>query len=361
MVGKSLPLTHPPDRICLLRLSAIGDTCHAVPVARALQTRWPTTRLTWIIGKTEHSLLQGLEGVEFVVLDKSRGWRGYADVRRSLAGRRFDVVLDMHASARANVVSLLVDSPLKIGFDRARARDYQWLFCNRQIAAREHEHVMDGFFGFAAALGVERGELRWGIPVSSDDRAFAADVIDAERPSLVISPVTGQRFRNYRNWQVECYARIADYASARYGAAVVLTGGGTAIERAYGEGIVRGSTSAPKNLIGKTTLKQLLAILERGTVLLCPDSGPAHMATAVGTPVVGLYATSNRLRTGPYLSQHLVVDKYPEAVEREFGKPVDSLRWGQRVRDPAAMSLIRVEDVERKLDAAFAEQGFRPL
>ena len=104
------------------------------------------------------------------------------------------------------------------------------------------------------------------------------------------------------------------------------------------------------NLIGRTTLKQLLAILDRADLLICPDSGPAHMATAVGTPVIGLYATSNRHRTGPYFSQDLVVDRYPEAVQREFGVPVSQLRWGQRVRDPDAMDLIRVEDVIAKVD-----------
>lgn len=356
----SLPFSRPPADLCVLRLSAIGDTCHTVPVVRALQAAWPSTRLTWIIGKTEHSLLTGLDGIEFVVLDKSRGWRGYGDVRRSLAGKRFDALLDMHASARANVVSLFVDTPLKIGFDRARARDYQWLFCNRRIAAEPSQHVMDGLFGFAALLGVPRGELRWDIPISADDRAFAASLTDTGKPILAISPVTGQRFRNFRNWQVERYARVADYASARYGADVLLTGGTTDIERSYGEGIVAACASAPKNLIGRTTLKQLLAVLERASVLVCPDSGPAHMATAVGTPVVGLYATSNRFRTGPYLSQRLVVDKYPEAVEHEFGRPVERLRWGERVRDPAAMSLIRVEDVTAKLDLAFAERGVHP-
>jgi len=85
------------------------------------------------------------------------------------------------------------------------------------------------------------------------------------------------------------------------------------------------------------------------------------MATSVRTPVVGLYATSNRLRTGPYFSQNLVVDKYPQAVDREFHRPIEELRWGQRVRDPEAMSLITVTDVTRKLDMAFAERGIAPL
>ncbi len=354
-------VTRPPAELCIVRLSAIGDTCHTVPVVRAIQRAWPSTKIVWIIGKVEHGLMAGLEDIELVSFDKSLGLRGYLDLRERLAGRRFPVLLHMHASMRANTASRMVDAELRVGFDRDRARDFQWLFSNRRIPARPDTHVMDGLFQFAEALGIERGEPHWGIPVTDADRAFAAEMIDVSRPSLVISPCTGQRFRNYRNWNVERYAEIADYAHARYGARIVLTGGRTDIEQTYGSGIVHLSNAAPLNLIGRTSLKQLLAVLERASVLLCPDSGPAHMATAVRTPVVGLYATSNRHRTGPYFSQHLVVDKYPEAVRREFGVPVDALRWGRRVRDPDAMSLITPADVIEKLDAAFAERGIVPV
>jgi heptosyltransferase I len=358
----SLPFAQPPASLCIVRLSAIGDTCHTVPVVRALQDAWPGTAIVWIIGKTEHSLLKGLEGVEFVVLDKALGLRGYLAVRRALAGRRFDALLHMHASARANLASLLVRSNLRIGFDRARARDQQWLFTNTKLPARRERHVMDGLFEFAALLGVPQPERpRWDIPVSADDVAAIAPLFATAKPTLVISPCTGQRFRNYRNWRADWYAEVVDYAAERYGAQVLLTGGGTAIEQTYGLNITAAARHKPENLIGKTTLKQLLAILARATVVLCPDSGPAHMATAVGTPVVGLYATSNRHRTGPYFSQHLVVDKYPEAVAKEFGRPIETLRWGQRVRDPSAMSLITVADVAVKLDAAFAARGVTPV
>jgi heptosyltransferase I len=328
-------------------LSAIGDTCHTVPVVRAIQKAWPRTRLTWIIGKTEHSLLSGLDGVEFVLFDKSRGRRAYLDVRRELSGRRFDLLLHMHASMRANLVSLTVPAKTSLGFDRARGRDYQWLFCRNHLPATRQQHVMDGLFEFAAAFGIPRDEPRWDIPLASTDRAFAEAQIDASRPSLVISPCTGQRFRNFRNWSMESYAAIADYASEQLGAGIILTGGSTDMERDYGRGISELASTETVNLIGQTTLKQLLAILERSSVVLCPDSGPAHMATAVGTPVVGLYATSNRHRTGPYNSQDLVVDKYPEAVRSELGKSVDEIRWGRRVRNPDAMSLITVDDVKR--------------
>lgn len=347
----------PPAELCLIRLSAIGDTCHTVPVVRAIQKAWPETRLTWIVGKTEYGLLEGLDGVDFVLFDKSRGRRAYLDVRRELSGRRFELLLHMHASMRANLVSLVVSANTSLGFDRARGRDYQWLFCRHRLAATPHQHVMDGLFEFATALGIRRDELRWDIPLAATDCEFAASQIDAGTPSLVISPCAGQRFRNFRDWSMDRYAAIADYAAEQHGAKILLTGGPTDRERDYGRGIAELARTEVVNLIGRTTLKQLLALLERSTVVLCPDSGPAHMATAVGSPVVGLYATSNRHRTGPYNSQALVVDKYPEAVRREFGGPVEGIRWGRRVRDPGAMSLITVADVISKLRAAFEQQS----
>jgi heptosyltransferase I len=355
-----LGIALPPEELCIVRLSAIGDTCHTVPVVRAIQRAWPQTRITWILGRTEHRLLEGLEGVEFAVLDKAAGFRGYRHLRRQLRRHRFPLLLNMHASVRAGIASLMARADVRLGFDKARARDYQWLFCNRRIPAQAQRHVMDGLFEFATALGIDDHTPVWNLPLGAAAHARAAALLESSQPSLVISPCTGQRFRNYRNWSIENYAAVADYASRRYGAQVFLTGGSTEVERQYATGILAATECSPVDLIGKTSLKELVAILAAASVVLCPDSGPAHMATAVGTPVVGLYATSNRFRTGPYFSQHLVVDKYPEAVQQEFGTSVDALRWGQRVRNPAAMDLIKVDDVTRKLDLAFAERGIQP-
>ena len=347
--------SEPPTQVCILRLSAIGDTCHALPVVRTLQRAWPRARLTWVIGKTEASLMSGIDGVELVVLDKAAGPGGFLDVRRRLAGRRFDLLLMMHASLRANLASLAVRADVRLGFDRARARDYQWLFSNARVPARASEHVMDGLFGFAEVVGVRERTLRWDIPLSADDRAFAERCIPSGQRTVVISPCSSQRFRNYRNWSIENYAAVAEHAARAHGAKIVLTGGATELERRYAAGIGgmarHGDTT---DLVGKTTLKQLLALLERADILVCPDSGPAHMATTVGTPVIGLYATSNRMRTGPYLSQRWVVDHYPDAVRHEFGGTVDDLPWGARVRDPDAMDLIKASEVIARLDQLFA-------
>lgn len=353
-------LDEPPEQLCVLRLSAIGDTCHTVPCVRAIQRAWPRTSITWIIGKVEYGLMRGLEGIDLVDFDKSRGLAAYAQLRRRLRGRHFGLLLHMHASSRANIASLMVRADVRLGFDRSRARDFQYFFCNRHIRPRSNRHVMDGLLEFAEALGIDPGEPEWSIPIDSADRAYAERYVGAQRPTLVISPCTGERFRNYRNWQASRYAEVADYAADRYDAQIVLTGAATTTELEYGRTISERCRNVPCNLIGKTSLKQLLAIIERAKVLLCPDSGPAHMATAVDTPVVGLYATSNRFRTGPYFSQHLVVDRYPDAVRRELGTSVERIRFGRRVRDPNAMDLISVADVVEKLDLAFTEAGVVP-
>ena len=147
---------NPPARLCIVRLSAIGDVCNTVPVVRAIQRALPQSSITWVIGKTEHALLSGLEGVQFVVLDKSRGFRAFLELRQQLAGQHFDLLLHMHASLRANLVSLFVSSKIRLGFDRARARDFQWLFCNKYIDAIDRQHVVDGFFEFSNAIDVHR-------------------------------------------------------------------------------------------------------------------------------------------------------------------------------------------------------------
>lgn len=341
-------LAHPPESLCLVRLSAIGDCCHTLPVVRTLQAAWPETRITWIVGRTEHALLDGCEGIEFITFDKRAGPGGLRQVRRQLAGRRFPLLLHMHASMRANLVSLLVRAPLRLGFDRMRARDWQWLFTNQRIPARGQQHVMDGLFGFAEALGITTRELRWDIPVSTADRELAATLRRPGRPLCVISPCSSQRLRNFRNWPVANQVTLARWLADTWDADIVVTGGNTTLEHDYGAAIAAALGGRARNLVGQTSLKQLLAILAEATLLVCPDSGPAHMATAAGTPVIGLYATSNPLRTGPYLSQHLVVDRYPEAVAREFG-PGARPRWGARVRKPDAMELITVDDVKEKL------------
>ena len=338
-----------PDAICVLRLSAIGDTCHALAVIRNLQDNWPDARITWVIGRTEATLMGDVRDVEFITFDKSKGLGAYQDVARTVSGRRFDVALCMHASMRANLLCRMLPTDVRLGFDKPRARDFQWLFTNQRIGAARQEHALEAMMGFARHIGAQPTELRWDLPIGDAEHAFAQQY--AGERTVVISPCSSQRSRNYRNWPVERFVTIARYLADSVGANVVLTGGNSTLEEEYAQ-VIAGQAGAT-NLVGQTSLKQLFALIAAADVVICPDSGPAHMATAAGTPVIGLYATSNPDRTGPYLSRDLCVNRYPDAVERYLGKRVADLRWGQRVRHPEAMALITTDDVIGKIDEFF--------
>ncbi len=359
-----LPLDAPPRTVCILRLSAIGDTCHVVPLLRTLQKAWPQTRFTWIIGRLEARLMSLLPEVEFITVDKRTGWKGLAALRKSLRARRFDVLLDLQLSIRASAVAAVIPADVKLGFDRARARELQWLVTNERIAPREREHVLDSFFGFAEALGVRERALRWDLPLPSDALDYGARLIpephSAVGRTLIISPCSSHRLRN---WQAGRYAALAAHAHARHGLRVILCGGPSDLERETGAAIRAAAPNVPmQDQIGQDTLPQLLGLLARATVLVSPDSGPAHMATMVGTPVIGLYAATNPARSGPYLSRRWCVDAYARAAREFRGKDPSQLPWTEKIEQPGVMDLISVDEVTAKLDellAALAAHGGR--
>lgn len=356
MILPELPLQSKPETVCVLRLSAIGDTCHALAVIRRLQDCWPDARITWIIGRTEASLMSDIPDINFVVFDKRRGRSAYRDVRASLHGQRFDVALCMHASLRANLLVRSLPATIRLGFDKARAKDFQWLFTNRRIAAAAGQHAMDAMMAFATAIGAADAPLRWDIPLPDEDKEFASRFARDDKPLVLISPCSSQRTRNFRNWRVDNYAAVITHLESVHDARVVLTGGRSDLERSYGEKLTAGCNAT--NLIGQSSLKQLAALIAAADLVICPDSGPAHMATALGTDVVGLYATSNPDRTGPYNSRKLTINRYPDAIRRYLGKNVEDVRWGQRVREPDAMDLIKIDDVIQNIDIFFDNYRF---
>jgi heptosyltransferase I len=339
-------LSAAPRSLCLLRLSALGDATHVVPLIRTLQRVWPTLPITWIIGKGEAKLLDGLDGVEFIVFDKNAGWAGVRDLRRRLAGRRFDVLLQMQLAARANLLSALVRADRRIGYDRARSKEGHGLFIDERISAGGH-HVLDAFGKFCEPLGLRQDRVEWTLPVPDEARAWAAQQLPGEQPTLLVSPCSSHELRN---WAPARYAAVADHAAAK-GWRVALCGGRSPLERDTGDAILRAMHHPAIDLIGKDTLKQLLALLERATLVLSPDSGPAHMANAMGTKVLGLYACTDRERCGPYSDLRWSVNHYDEASRQFLGKPASALPWGKRVEFPGVMDLIGVDEVVALFDA----------
>jgi heptosyltransferase I len=313
---------------------------------RTLQRAWPQTRFTWIIGKVEAKLLGHIPDIEFIVLDKKSLFGSYRVLRAAMQGRRFDVLMHMQVAFRASLLSTLVPARIKLGFDRKRARELQWLFTTNRVRPAERQHVMDSLFGFAEKFHVYDKLLRWDIPIPESAREYARRVIPDDSKTLVISPCSSHPMRN---WRAEYYAQVADHAVSALGMRVVLCGGRSDLERRMGDAIVRKMTEACENTIVQDTLLEFLATLERAVAIVTPDSGPAHMATAVGTPVVGLYAATNPARTGPYLSRQWCVDKYDLAARRLLGKSAVDLPWTMKIERPGVMDLITPEDVIKKL------------
>ncbi|HWS77921.1 MAG TPA: glycosyltransferase family 9 protein, partial [Thermomonas sp.] len=278
-----------PRSICLLRLSALGDVTHVLPLLRTLRKAWPDTEVTWVIGKGEHRLLDGLPGVRFIEYDKKSGIAGMRAVRRQ-CGTRFDALLQLQVSARANLLSAFIPARRRIGYDRSRSKDGHGLFINERIPDRPGIHVLDAIGSFAEPLGLRRDEVIWDLPVPEEAHAWAqAQWTDDGRRTLMISPCSSHILRN---WRAARFAALADHAVAQ-GWRVVLCGGRSTLERDTGDAILAAMQATALDLIGKDTLKQLPALLARADLLVTPDSGPMHIANAMGSKVLGLHAASN--------------------------------------------------------------------
>ena len=336
-----------PSSICLLRTSAIGDVTHVVPLVHTLRRAWPQARLTWIVGKLERRLVGDLPGVEFVTFDKGAGWAGMRAVREALKDHRFDALLQMQVAMRSNLLSLGIKANRRIGYDKARSKDLHGLVINERIPARTGEHVLDAIGSFCEPLGLKQTDVHWDIPIPDEARVWAAEQLPPGGPVLLVSPTSSHALRN---WRPERYAAVMDHAAQR-GWRVMLIGGPSPLERRMADAVLAACRLQPVDLTGKDTLKRLLAMLARASLLLTPDSGPMHMANAVGCKVLGLHAASNPDRSGPYSDRRWCVNKYDEASQRYLGKPASQIPWGSKIEKPGVMDLIGVDDVIERFEA----------
>ncbi|MDX3772600.1 glycosyltransferase family 9 protein [Chromatiaceae bacterium AAb-1] len=338
--------------VCILRLSAIGDVCNAAAAVQAIQRQYPAARITWIIGKIEARLLEGMPGVRFVVFDKQNTLGAYLDLKRALEDETFDCLLHMQLAFRANLASLFIKARRKIGFDKQSAKELHSLFMKEQIVPAQQPHVLDGFRQFARAIGAEMTTPQWQMPISSQDEDWALQQFGSHQKRFVICAAAS---KTERNWLPERYAALADYAAAQ-GFQVYLCGGPTPSEQQLAADIESYCQTSAVNLVGKTSLKQLLALLKHASLVLAPDTGPAHMAVTVGTPVIGLYGHSNPDRTGPYIYRQYVVEVYHQALLEQYGKTAAQLKWGTRVKGEHIMQLITVDAVKQMFDRVVQEQ-----
>ncbi len=327
--------------MCLLRLSALGDVTHVVPLVRTLQAARPDTPIHWIIDKAGHKLLDGLPGVTFHAYDKKSGMAGVKELRKQLPPGRFEALLQMQVAFRANLLSAFIPADRRIGYDRSRSKDLHGLFINERIPDRPGIHVLDAIGSFCEPLGLRQTGVSWDLAVPPSAYAWAAaQWQDDGRPVLMISPCSSHV---RRNWYADRYAAVANHAAQR-GWKVVLCGGRSELERRMADAIQAQLHTPALDLVGKDTLKQLPALLARATLVMTPDSGPMHIANAMGTKVLGLHAASNPNRSGPYSDRRYCVDRYDDAARKYLAKQAADLKWGTKIEFDDVMELITVED-----------------
>ncbi len=330
----------PLDRVGIVMMSAVGDAVHVLPVINALKRHQPTTHITWVLQPGPAALVRGHPSVDdIVIFDRSLGRRAFANVRAELATRQFDVVLALQVYFKAGLITRFTRAPIKLGFDRKRARDLNWLFTTHQIPPHSGQHVQDQYFEFLNALGVAHDPVTWGLGPWEDERQWQREFYaPIERPvaALVVASSKPQK-----DWLPERWAELVDILHADYGLQPVLVGGRSERELNAERVIMERATHKPISALG-SGLRPLVSILDGAALVIAPDTGPLHMAVALDRPVISLIGYTNPKRSGPYRRFHeLIVDAY--------GNPGENYPISMATRRDR-MPRIQVKDVVEKVD-----------
>jgi heptosyltransferase I len=337
----------PLDRVAVVMVSSVGNAVHVLPVINALKRHHPGSHISWIAQPSTASLIRGHPAVdETIVVERSRGWRGLLDLRGELKTRFFDVVLDFQVYLKAGLITALARAPYKLGFDRARTRDLNWLFTTHRLRPRPVGHVQDMFLEFLEPLGVPQPPLEWRIGPWEGEREWQRSFFSRfARPaaSLVIGAT-----RPEREWLPERWAQLADALHEEHGLQPVLIGGRTAHEREIERAIRERARHPVISTLG-IPLRELVGVLDGSALVVSVNTGPMHMAAALGRPVIGLHGDTNPLWSGPYRYRDLTVDAYTDPGEEPLASTA---------RRPGRMARIGVEDVLVRVARARAAYGW---
>ncbi len=302
------------DRVCIVMMSALGDAVHTLPVITAIKRHHPPAHVTWLLQPGPAQLARGHAGVDEIILfDRKRGWRAFAHIRQELQARKFDLVLALQVYFKAGIVTSFTDAPVKLGFDRARARDANWLFTTHRIPAHPVQHVQDQYFEFLHALGIPSEPVEWDLGPYSYEREWQQEFFGQfDRPVAAVVAATS---KPEKDWPAERWARVCDALWFDYGLQPVLVGGRSEREN-EAERIVQQQSRAPIVSTLGNKVREMICILDGAALTLSPDTGPMHMSVALGTPVISLFGYTNPKRTGPYRRFHdLIVDAYGDPGE----------------------------------------------
>ncbi|HYD52574.1 MAG TPA: glycosyltransferase family 9 protein [Gemmatimonadaceae bacterium] len=325
----------PLRRVGVVMMSAVGDAVHVLPLLTALKRHAPAAHVTWVLQPGPATLVRGHPAVDDIVLfDRAKGWKAFAETRTALATRAFDVVLALQVYFKAGLVTSFTRSPVKLGFDRERARDMNWLFTTHRIPPHAPQHVQDQYFEFLDALGVPHEPVVWNLGPREDERAWQREFFAPfDRPTAAIVVATS---KPEKDWPPERWAAVCDALWHDFGVQPVLVGGRSARELEAERVIMERASVKPHSALG-SGLRKLVSIMDGSALVLSPDTGPLHMAVALDRPAIALMGYTNPKRVGPYRRfRDLLIDAY--------GDPGEDYPISMEYR-PGRMARIGVDDV----------------
>ena len=291
-----------PGRVLVVRLGALGDVVNALVFATAIKQHRPDTFVGWAVHDLALPLVDGHPDVDRVHRWKRGGGpRELARLVRELRAERYELAVDLQRLAKSAAVARASGAPRVLGYDRARAKEHSWLLTTEHVAratGREPAHMVEQYLDFARHLGVDRPRARHRLPPDPAAEAWAEGLLAELGGAPLLLNLGATKPAN--RWAPERFGELARRLSRERPIPLVLTGGPAERQAADAALAAAGELPALHDLVGRTSLRQLAALAARARGMLSADTGPMHLAAAVGTPVVALFGAADPRRTGPW-------------------------------------------------------------
>lgn len=299
-------------RILIIKPSSLGDIIHGLPTLKALRDKWPEANISWLIKDIYAGIFDGNTYIdELILLKKNSLTTAIKGFRKRLLEGKFDIAVDMQGLFRSGLIAYLSGAMVRVGF--SNARELAPLFYTHKVGAPRNLHAVDRNLKLAASLGCEIGEIKFPLKVCQEalDEAsefFKKNQLNTKRPLVTLVP--GGRWEKKR-WPAHSFSRLGDLLSHELNASILFIGN-SAEEKLIND--IRKAMKIPTTEAIDFPLQKLTALLSRSDVVVTNDSGPIHIAAAVGTPVVALFGPTDPGQTGPYTKKHLIIRKDMECI-----------------------------------------------
>jgi len=309
-------------KILIVKLSAIGDVIHTLPSLNAIRKHYPDAHITWLIEEAASSLVVGHETLNRVIISKRKQWikkiLGPACLKnikeayqfiKELRDTEYDLIIDFQGLLKSAILIALARGKRKTGFDKGMEHmEHSYIFLNERIPPVSMEnHALLRNLMLINALGIKSKEIEYKIPVSDNTRKFIDSILERhgiKGPGILVAMNPVAKWKT-KLWDNQKFALLADRLIEKYNASVIFTGSQS--DKSTIDNIMSCMSQRAVNLAGETTLKTLAALYEKTKFLISTDTGPMHMAAAVGTPVIALFGPTAPWRTGPFGSEHKIL------------------------------------------------------